>query len=454
MTSSIWLPQRQLLERTWGPDPADTAIRPRHADGSPGRVSLPGVPGGFRRGPVGPESHGGRPRTRGPTLRPGRAGTTIDLVRCVVTGATGYIGGRLAPRLAAEGHDVRCVVRDPAKMRDAPWAQQVEIVAGDVLDEESMRRACEGADVLYYLVHSLSEHGFAAVDRRAALISAQAAREAGVSRIVYLGGMHPEGVELSEHLASRAEVGETFLRSGVPTVDPAGGGDPRVGVGELRDAALPHRAPAGDAHAVVGAPPRPAHRHPRRPALPGRGGDAAARDQPDVRHRRPRRPDLPGDDGGLRRGRGAAATDDAAGPGADPAPVVALGQPGDPGAPLDGRAPHRLARPRGRRAPSTTSTEFVAPPEGGLTGFHRAVSLALQRISSGQVETRWSGANATYAPSDPLPSDPRVGGRHRLHRQPRAPRVRVGRARVARRHRHRRRARLVLVPAGLVGRAG
>src|SRR3712207_1247005 len=105
-------------------------------------------------------------------------------------------------------------------MRDVPWASQVESVRGDVLDEAAMRRACAGADVLYYLVHSLSESGFAAVDRRAALITAQAAREAGVGRIIYLGGIHPEGVdpaELSEHLSSRTEVGEVFLRSGVPT---------------------------------------------------------------------------------------------------------------------------------------------------------------------------------------------------------------------------------------------
>ncbi|HEX2301366.1 MAG TPA: SDR family oxidoreductase [Pseudonocardiaceae bacterium] len=137
-------------------------------------------------------------------------------MRCLVTGATGYIGGRLAPRLLAAGFAVRCLARSPAKLRDTAWAADAEIVRGDVTDEDSVRSAVRDVDVVYYLVHSLSERGFAATDRHAAMIVAQAAREAGVRRIVYLGGLHPDG-ELSAHLASRAEVGEIFLRSGVPT---------------------------------------------------------------------------------------------------------------------------------------------------------------------------------------------------------------------------------------------
>jgi uncharacterized protein YbjT (DUF2867 family) len=136
-------------------------------------------------------------------------------VRYLVTGATGYIGGRLAPRLLDEG-DVRCLVRDPGKLRDVPWAKDAEVVKGDLLDPDSVRAACEGVDVVYFLVHSLSDKGFAATDRKVALILGEAAREAGVKRIVYLGGLHPDG-PLSEHLESRAEVGEILLRSGVPT---------------------------------------------------------------------------------------------------------------------------------------------------------------------------------------------------------------------------------------------
>ncbi|WP_433031586.1 SDR family oxidoreductase [Actinomycetospora sp. CA-053990] len=330
-------------------------------------------------------------------------------MRCVVTGATGYIGGRLAPRLAAEGHEVRCVVRDPAKMRDTPWAQQVEIVAGDVLDEESMRRACEGADVLYYLVHSLSEHGFAAVDRRAALISAQAAREAGVSRIVYLGGMHPEGVELSEHLASRAEVGETFLRSGVPTVILQaavilGSGSASFEMLRYLTERLPVMlTPSWVHHRVQPIAIRDVlHYLVKAVTLPPEINRTFDIGGPDVLTylemmegfaevaQLPRRTMLP-------------------------VPVLTprlsshwvnlvTPVPRSTAVPLIDSLVHEVV------AAEHDIDQFVAPPEGGLTGFQRAVSLALQRISSGQVETRWSGANATYAPSDPLPSDPAWAG--------------------------------------------
>ncbi len=138
-------------------------------------------------------------------------------MRCLVTGATGYIGGRLAPRLLDEGYAVRCLVRDPGKLRDVPWASRVEVARGDVLDPPTLTSAFEGVDVAYYLIHSLGERGFTDVDRRAAESFAAAARAAGVHRIVYLGGLHPEGDELSEHLASRTEVGDILLASGVPT---------------------------------------------------------------------------------------------------------------------------------------------------------------------------------------------------------------------------------------------
>ena len=139
-------------------------------------------------------------------------------MRHLITGATGYVGGRLAPRLLDEDGDgsVRCLVRDPGKLRDVPWAGRAEVVRGDVLDLESLRAACADVDVVYFLVHSLVKHDFADVDRQAAQLVAQAAREAGVRRIVYLGGLHPDG-ELSTHLASRREVGEILLSSGVPT---------------------------------------------------------------------------------------------------------------------------------------------------------------------------------------------------------------------------------------------
>ncbi|NUT90634.1 MAG: NAD(P)H-binding protein, partial [Saccharothrix sp.] len=137
-------------------------------------------------------------------------------MRCLVTGATGYLGGRLVPRLLDEGHEVRCLVRDPGKLRDVPWVGRVEVVRGDVLRD--LGGAVEGVDVLYYLVHSLHDPDFADADRRAAENTARAAEAAGVQRIVYLGGLHPQTPDLSPHLASRTEVGEVFLRSGVPAV--------------------------------------------------------------------------------------------------------------------------------------------------------------------------------------------------------------------------------------------
>ncbi|USX50138.1 SDR family oxidoreductase [Lentzea sp. HUAS12] len=137
-------------------------------------------------------------------------------MRCLVTGATGYLGGRLVPRLLAEGHQVRCLVRSPEKLRDVPWAADVEIVRGDVLGD--LDEAMRDVEVVHYLVHSLQSKDFADADRKAAENTAAAAERAGVKRIVYLGGLHPEGTKLSPHLASRKEVGDVFLRSRVEAV--------------------------------------------------------------------------------------------------------------------------------------------------------------------------------------------------------------------------------------------
>ncbi|MGW1819625.1 SDR family oxidoreductase [Streptomyces sp. NPDC002125] len=141
-------------------------------------------------------------------------------LRCLVTGATGYIGGRLVPELLDAGHRVRCLARTPEKLRDHPWAGEAEVVKGDVTDAESVRAAMRDVDVAYYLVHALtSGSGFERTDREAARIFGEQARAAGISRIVYLGGLTPADVperDLSPHLRSRAEVGRILLESGVP----------------------------------------------------------------------------------------------------------------------------------------------------------------------------------------------------------------------------------------------
>ncbi|MFC6062517.1 SDR family oxidoreductase [Streptomyces ochraceiscleroticus] len=139
---------------------------------------------------------------------------------CLVTGATGYIGGRLVPELLAAGYRVRCLARSPGKLRDHPWAERAEVVRGDVTDEASVRAAMQGIDVAYYLVHALGTgSGFEATDRKAARVFGEQAAAAGVRRIVYLGGLTPQDVperELSPHLRSRAEVGRILLDSAVP----------------------------------------------------------------------------------------------------------------------------------------------------------------------------------------------------------------------------------------------
>jgi uncharacterized protein YbjT (DUF2867 family) len=142
------------------------------------------------------------------------------MMRCLVLGATGYVGSRLVPRLLAAGHEVRCLVRSAEKMRATVTDDEVEILVGDVLDCASVRRAVAGVDVVYYLVHSLNRPDFPAQDRHAAAILAEAAAAARVGQLVYLGGLQPDaaGAAISRHLASRAEVGRIFLDSPVPTL--------------------------------------------------------------------------------------------------------------------------------------------------------------------------------------------------------------------------------------------
>ncbi len=137
----------------------------------------------------------------------------------LVTGATGYVGGRLWPRLEAQGFRVRCLARQPERLarRAAPGT---ELCQGDVLDRESLARALAGVDSAFYLVHSMGmSDDFEEHDRRAAGNFAAAAREAGVGRIIYLGGLADESEDLSPHLASRHEVGRILRQSGVPTIE-------------------------------------------------------------------------------------------------------------------------------------------------------------------------------------------------------------------------------------------
>lgn len=135
----------------------------------------------------------------------------------LVTGATGYVGGLVVEQLLTDGWHVRTLSRSPEKLKSHPWHDQVEAIEGDATNAEDVTRAMSGVDVAWYLLHSMgSGPDFAARDAQMAQIFADAAAHEGVKRMVYLSGLHPDK-ELSEHLASRVEVGTILLASGVPT---------------------------------------------------------------------------------------------------------------------------------------------------------------------------------------------------------------------------------------------
>jgi uncharacterized protein YbjT (DUF2867 family) len=329
---------------------------------------------------------------------------------CLVTGASGYVGGRLVPELLAAGHRVRVLARSPGKLRDHPWHDQVEVVAGDAGDEPALLAALAGVDVAYYLIHAIgADRNFDEIEESVATTFAQAAREAGVGRIVYLGGLAPEGGELSEHLRSRAEVGRILLASGVPTA--ALRAAVIIGSGSLSFEMmryLTERLP-------VMITPRWVHTRIQPIAIRDvlRYLVGCADLPPDVN----RTFDIGGPDvltyeemmqrfaavAGLKRRR--------------ILPVSTL-QPE-----LSARwvglvtpVPSAIARPLVaslRNEVICTEDDirrYIPDPPDGLLGFDEAVRLALQRVRDADVVTRWSDASPPGAPSDPMPTDPDWAG--------------------------------------------
>jgi uncharacterized protein YbjT (DUF2867 family) len=329
---------------------------------------------------------------------------------CLVTGATGYIGGRLVPELLAAGHRVRVMARSPERLRDHPWAGSVEIVRADARDAEQVAAACAGADVVYYLIHALGGGAsFEETDRRTAEVMARAAREAGVGRLVYLGGLEPEGETLSAHLRSRGEVADILLASGVPTAVlraaiVLGSGSASFEMLRYLTERLPVMVTPRWVHSQIQPiAVRDVLRYlvgcARLPASVHRSFDIGGPDVMNYAEMMQRYATV----AGLPRRR------------ILPVPFftpslsshwVGVVTP----------VPASIARPLVESLRNTVVcrehdiAEYLPDPPEGLLGFDEAVRLAVQRVKDSAVATRWSSASVPGAPSDPLPTDPDWAG--------------------------------------------
>src|SRR3954469_7347552 len=335
---------------------------------------------------------------------------TVAPKTCLVTGATGYIGGRLVPELLAAGHRVRVMTRSPDRLRDHPWSGRVEIVRADAGQAAEVAAACAGADVVYYLIHAIgSGPEFEETDRQTAHVMATAVREAGVGRLVYLGGLEPAGEELSPHLRSRAEVARILLDSGVPTVVlraavVLGSGSASFEMLRYLTERLPVMVtPRWVQSRIQPIAVRDVLRYlvgcARLPASVHRGFDIGGPDVMNYAEMMQRYAVV----AGLPRRR------------ILPVPLftpslsshwVGLITP----------VPAGIARPLVESLRNTVVcaehdiAAFVPDPPEGVLGFDDAVRLAIQRVMDSAVAPRWASASVPGAPSDPLPTDPDWAG--------------------------------------------
>jgi len=336
------------------------------------------------------------------------AGSDHPLV--LVTGAAGYIGGRLVPELLEAGFRVRVMARNPRHLANREWRDQVEIVQGDAAEIGSLMQALRGVNVAYYLIHSLGAGiEFESLDRKNAQNFAAAARANNVNRIAYLGGLYPDSQKLSPHLKSRKEVGEIFLTCGVPTTVLRAAvilGSGSLSFEMLRY--LTERLPVMITPRWIDTRIQPiAVRDVLRylvasatmPEDVNRGFDIGG---PDVLTYRE-----------MMEGYAKIA-------GLKPRRIFTLPfltpSLSSRWVGLVSPVPKNIAKPLLESLINEVIckehdiAKFSPDPDLGLIGFHQAVELTLQRIQDRRVTTSWSSAVHAGAPSDPLPSDPDWAG--------------------------------------------
>ena len=329
---------------------------------------------------------------------------------CLVTGATGYIGGRLIVELLKHGYRVRILARNADRLKYHPWIDQVEVSEGDAHNPNVLAEAMIDVDVAYYLLHALmSKDNFEQEEREMAEGFGAAAKQAKVKRIVYLGGIIAPNETMSPHLQARAETGEILRASGVSTIELRAGvviGSGSASFEMLRY--LTERLPIMTVPKWVNVRIQPIA---VRDVLRYLVGAAAIN------------PTISGafDIGGpeiftykemMQQYAEAAGLPRRI---IIPVPVLtprlSSGWVG-----LVTPVPYTLAK----RLVASLKNEVVAAddsirglipdPEGGLTPFKRAVQLALTKIKDARVETRWSDASVPWTPSEPLPTDPDWAG--------------------------------------------
>ena len=338
-----------------------------------------------------------------------RKNSNNEPASCLVTGATGYIGGRLIRELLNIGYKVKVFARFPDRLRDMPWFEKVEIISGDALKSEDVEKAMQNVDVAYYLLHALNKgNEFVEIETKMAQIFADSAKKNRVQRIIYLGGLIPSQ-KLSQHLESRKITGEILRNSGISTIELRAGvviGSGSASFEMLRY--LTERLPIMVTPRWVKTKIQPIAVRDVLYYLVGSAGIKEDLNQafdiggPDIltykemMNRYAKVADL--------RKRIII-----------PVPLltprlsslwVGFVTP----------VPGSIARPLVKSlineviCQDNSIKKYLPDPQGGLTNFEKAVDLALIRVRDAQVSTRWSSASIPGIPSEPMPSDPEWSG--------------------------------------------